>query len=48
MSKQVGVDREWELCGFSDPSDRFQESCGRGRTAAFGDEDVTRFRIFPA
>jgi hypothetical protein len=28
MSKHVGVDREWELCCFSNPGNHFQESRG--------------------
>jgi len=48
VPEHVRVNREWQLCGFSNPGDRFQESRGRGRTAAFGDEDVARFHILPA
>jgi hypothetical protein len=48
VPEHVGVDRERELCGFPNPGDRFEKSGGRGRTAAFGDEDVARFHILPA
>jgi hypothetical protein len=42
------MDREWQICGFSKPGDRFQETRNRGRTAALRDEDVARFHILPA
>jgi hypothetical protein len=48
VPEHVRMDWEWELCGFSDPGDRFQETRGRGRPAALGDEDVARFHILPA
>jgi len=37
------MDWEWELCGFSNPGDRFQEARSRGRSTALGDEDIARF-----
>ena len=33
------------LRGFPGPGDHFQESGGRGRTAALGNENVTRFHV---
>jgi hypothetical protein len=47
MPQHMGVDREWELRGFSNPGDRFQKSCGCGRTAAFGEEDVSGAQFLP-
>ncbi len=45
VSKHVRVDREWQLRGLTGPGDHFQESGGRGRTPAFGDKNVSRFRV---
>jgi len=47
VPEHVRVDREWELGGFSGPSDHFQESCGRRGTATLGDEDISSFHILP-
>ncbi len=48
VSEHVRVDREWQLRGHSGPGDHFQESRGRGGSAALGDEDISRFHILPA
>ena len=48
VPEHVRVNREGELCGLSSSGDCFQESCSRGGTATFGDENVSRFHIFAA
>ena len=45
VPKHVRVDREWQLGGLSGPGDHFQESRGRGRTAALGDKNIPRFHV---
>jgi len=42
VPEHVRVNRKRQLCGFSSPGDCFQESRGRGGTAALGDEDISR------
>jgi hypothetical protein len=48
MPEHVRVNREWELGGFSGPSDHLQESCRRGWTASLGDENIPGFHILAA
>jgi hypothetical protein len=48
VPEHVRMDREWELCGFSSPSDCLQESGSRGRTTALGNEYISRFHILAA
>jgi hypothetical protein len=45
VSKHVRVDREWQLRGLTGPGDHLQESGGRGRTAALGNKNVSRFHV---
>jgi hypothetical protein len=45
VPEHVGVDREWKLCRFPGPGDRFQESRRRGGATALGDKNVPRFHI---
>jgi hypothetical protein len=48
VPKHVRMDREWQLCGFPGPGDRFEETCGRSRTTSLGDKNVSRFHVFSA
>jgi hypothetical protein len=48
VPEHMGVDREWEFCGFTSSDNQFQESSSCGGTAPLGDKNVPRFRIFPA
>jgi len=46
VPEHVGMNWEWELCGFPSPGDRFQESCRRCGTAALSDKNVSRVPVF--
>ena len=48
VPKHVRVDRERQLSSLSGPSDHFQETRRRGRTAALGNENIPRDRLLPA
>jgi hypothetical protein len=48
VPEHMRMNWEWELCGFSIPGDRFQESGSRSWTTSLGDENVTRFHILAA
>jgi hypothetical protein len=48
VPEHVRVNRKGQLCGLSSPRECFQESCGRGGTTAFRDENVSGFHILPA
>jgi hypothetical protein len=48
VPKHVRMNCERQLCGFSNPGDRFQETRSRSRTTALGDENVSRLHIFAA
>ena len=41
VPEHVGMDREWELSGFSGPNDCFKEARGRGRTAALSHKHIS-------
>src|ERR1022692_706004 len=48
MSEHMRMNGKRKFRGFSSSGDHFQESCGGSRTAALGDEDISRFYVFAA